>query len=309
MQATISALFVFPVKSLAGSRLDSATLTPTGLQWDRHWMIINAAGRFISQRQQPHMVLIKTRITATELILSARGKHDLKIPLRFSGNSQQPIAATIWKDQCSVVDEGQQASDWLSSALNSPTPVRLVRMADQQTRPQSQPQRLGRNTHTHFADVAPYVICNQQSLNALNQALCKQQQPPVTLWRFRPNIVIDGPHAFAEHRINSLQHKHYQLQHCYPCQRCIVTTIDTDTGTVHRQQQPFTTLATLNTLPDKPKAPAFGENAILTTGAQQTIRCGDRVRIAYYPESSTPLPESSTPLPESSTPMPESSTP
>ncbi|MBX2807651.1 MAG: MOSC N-terminal beta barrel domain-containing protein [Cellvibrionaceae bacterium] len=277
MQARITQLTVFPVKSLAGISLDSAILTYNGLQWDRHWMIINEAGRFISQRQYPKMVLIKTKITDTQLILCADAMDDLVIPLTFSGKAKQVIKATVWKDQCSVVDEGQQASGWLNRVLKCKTPVRLVRMAENKKRPQSKPELLGADTYTLFADAAPYLICNQLSLHTLNQQLRKHHQAPVSMLRFRPNIVIDGPAAFAEHQLHTLRHSRYQLQHCYPCQRCIIPTIDTHSGIAHPQQQPFKLLATLNTMPDNPKAPAFGENAILLDGNQQTIAIGDKL--------------------------------
>lgn len=301
MQAEISQLFIFPVKSLRGIAVDEAKLTPLGLQWDRHWMLIDENNQFISQRKYPSMVLIQTGIDKQCLILRKKGMDDLHIPLNtfnqeisnqkktfrtsIRASLKTTIKATIWKDQCDVIDEGEAASTWLHEALLMENEklkgkIRLVRMAPNAQRPQSKPELLGETTTTEFADAAPYLICNQSSLDQLNNQLITINEQAVTMERFRPNIVISGIDAFNEHDIDTLQHADYTLRHCYPCQRCVMTTIDIVRAQRHPQQQPFRLLTKMNTMPDNPKAPAFGENAILLRGENTRIRVGDNLSLA-----------------------------
>ena len=49
-QATVSQLWVYPVKSCAGVMVQEATLTDTGLLHDRCWMVVDAHGEMVSQR-------------------------------------------------------------------------------------------------------------------------------------------------------------------------------------------------------------------------------------------------------------------
>jgi uncharacterized protein YcbX len=278
MTISISQLYLYPVKSLRGMAVQEARLRPTGFQWDRHWMIIKPDGGFISQRQFPKMILIHTHLTEDALVLSKLGMNTLCIPLRYPPSPSEYFTAKIWKDNCQVIDEGEQASQWLTQAIGTPKPVRLVRMLEQYQRPQSKAHLLGKHTHTLFADAAPYLITNELSLHIINQALQDIAHQPVTMANFRPNIAITGLAAFYEHRIKSLfgQGKHhYRFQLCYPCQRCVVPTINTETGIRHPEQQPFHLLTQLNPMPDNPKAPAFGENAILSEGENSIIRVGD----------------------------------
>lgn len=276
MPIAISELFLFPVKSLRGIAVKEAILNDTGFRWDRHWMIVKSNGGFITQRQFPKMVLIHTTIDNEKLTLSTSGMPDCSISLKAPNNPLR-FTAKIWKDYCEVIDEGEDVGQWLTKALGAPKPLRLVRMANGYQRPQSKPQLLGEKTTTHFADAAPYLICNQQSLNALNLLLKSKKIVPITMEHFRPNIVIDGIDAFKEHTTHHLEHQNYQLTHCYPCQRCIVPTINIETGTPHPQQQPFSLISDLNSMPDNSKAPAFGENAILTNGRNHVIRIGDQL--------------------------------
>jgi len=280
MPITITQLFVFPVKSLRGIATQDATLGPTGFKWDRHWMIVKPDGGFITQRQFPQMVLIATKIKNEQLILSKEGMADFHLDLN-KRNNNPGFTGKVWKDYCEVVDEGEDASLWLTEAIGASISLRLVRMADGHQRPQSKPELLGETTTTEFADAAPYLICNQASLDALNQSMVKNDFSPVTMEHFRPNIVIEGLGAFDEHQIKTLENEQYHLKHCYPCQRCAVPTIDIIKGQRHPQQQPFSLISELNAMPENSKAPAFGENAILLKGKNQTIQVGDQLKGIY----------------------------
>ncbi|MFT7388963.1 MAG: hypothetical protein ACI8VC_002225 [Candidatus Endobugula sp.] len=57
-------------------------------------------------------------------------------------------------------------------------------------------------------------------------------------------------------------------------------TIDINTGTRHPKQRPFAIVSDINPIPDNPKAPAFDENAILTSGDGYLIRIGDEIIIS-----------------------------
>ena len=190
MSIKVKQLFIFPVKSLRGIPVTSAKLSRQGLRYDRYWMLVKANGQFVTQRQLPQMVLIYTQLTQESLVLQKSGMRDLVVPLDYWQDGLTPFTAKIWKDYCRVVDEGDKASRWLTSALGSETPLRLVRLLKNSQRPQSKPDLLGENTHTHFADAAPYLICNQASLESLNQTLVDNQFDPVTMEHFRPNPII-----------------------------------------------------------------------------------------------------------------------
>ena len=132
-----------------------------------------------------------------------------------------------------------------------------------------------RETTTDFADGAPMLLANEASLDRLNSVLESNSEQSVPMNRFRPNIVVKGLEPFAEHRLGTLSAPDYQLKLCFPCQRCIVTTINQDTAEKDPGGQPFKTLQKINPMPDGNKAPAFGENVILTHGHNESIAVGD----------------------------------
>src|SRR4051795_789549 len=80
----LTELNLYPIKSCAGIALREATLTAAGLMsehiYDREWMVVDAQGEFMTQRDYPKMALIAPRIKSETLELRAPGMLRLEIP-------------------------------------------------------------------------------------------------------------------------------------------------------------------------------------------------------------------------------------
>lgn len=274
--ASIEQLFVYPVKALRGSAVAQSEVRATGLAGDREWMIVRPDGRFVSQRELPRLATLDAAAIEGGLLrLDADGQEPLFVPHACPGGSE--FDSTVWDDRCVVIDAGAEATRWLGAALDPPWPCRLVRMRDGFVRHLKKQALLGQGTSTWFADAAPLLLVNLSSLAALNERLTANGRAPVGVERFRPNIVVRGPAAFAEHSIATLQAQPGSFRLCYPCERCVVITIDPCSGVRDRQtNEPFRTLAGLNTTPGRPGKPVFGVNAVWQ-GAPRILRTGERL--------------------------------
>jgi len=279
--ATVTGLFVYPVKAMRGIALNAARLTPQGLEHDRRFMVVRDNGRFVTQRDLPRLATIETRLEDNGVTLAAAGAGTVFVP--FGASDGEALTVRIWGQDCAAVDQGEVVARWLGEALESPEPLRLVAMAPGFVRPQGKPEELGEDTHTRFADAAPFLVTAQASLEALNAALEAAGRDAVPMDRFRPNVVLDGTAPFAEHGIARLAGPGYTLRFAHPCQRCLVTTIDQATGRRDPEREPYRLLARLNPMPGQPDAPAFGQNAVLQSGAGTTIRVGDALTIEGDP--------------------------
>ncbi len=81
VQATLDELWVYPVKSCGSIRMPHARLLATGLAWDRHWMVVDDRGEFLSQREWLGLALIRPELTPLALVLRAPGLPELALPL------------------------------------------------------------------------------------------------------------------------------------------------------------------------------------------------------------------------------------
>jgi uncharacterized protein YcbX len=277
VSAQITGLFVYPVKSMKGIPANRSVLTEAGLLHDRRWMVVNGDGRFVTQRNQPRLALVETRLESHGVVLSLDGHGSVAISFESAGGAR--VQTKVWKDSVEAVDEGSEIADWLTRALGAREPLRIVRMAPGFRRRLTQAERFGENTTTQFADTAPFLVANEASLEALNRDLESNGHKPVPMNRFRPNIVLRGPGPFSEHQTAALTGDGWRLAMVDHSKRCIVTTIDQETAERNPAHEPFQTLRRINPAPGPKGEPAFAQNATLEIGEGATIATGAEVSL------------------------------
>ncbi|GBQ88074.1 MOSC domain-containing protein [Asaia krungthepensis] len=259
----IAALYIHPVKSLHRIDVARMDLDPWGPRGDRRWLVITPDGRFMTQRQFPAMALILTRLDGEILTLSAARDPDLTLSVVPPAPDAPVRAVSVWKDHAIAArDAGDEAADWLSTQLD--TPCRLVHMAEPD---RARPTDFG---SVSFADGFPLLVTNTASLDDLNTRLGE----PVPMERFRPNIVIESETPWGEDDWTRLRIGTVELELVKPCSRCIVTTIDQETGVIPVPREP---LKTLTGFRFRPGGVMFGENAVIRRSG--SIALGDAVEI------------------------------
>ncbi|WP_322053414.1 MOSC domain-containing protein [Paraburkholderia bannensis] len=286
--AVIRGLFVYPVKSCGAIALDRAQLELQGLMWDRHWMVVDATGRFVSQREYAAMArIVPTFVDGGVQLAMAGLDAPLLLPFAPRGDEMR-VRATVWKDSFDALDEGDEAARWFTRALG--VPVRLVRFAQDVTRLASKKWTLDEDAPTEFADGYPILVTSESSLADLNARLAAKGASPVPMSRFRPNIVVgDAGEAFDEDFIDTLSiegdagHDDVVLRFVKPCARCPITTIDQQTGE-HDAQWPTEPLDTLQTFRVDARVDGgltFGQNAIVVSGAGRRLAVGAQAQWEY----------------------------
>jgi uncharacterized protein len=268
----LTAIFTYPIKSCAPLSHSQIDLDSYGPLWDRHWMIVDEDGEFLTQREVPTMALIQPAFEESCLRLSAPGMPEMYLPLQFSQLSAAPArSVTVWKDSCEAADEDEEIATWLSAYLH--LKVRLVRIGSDFRRPVDD-RYAPQPAETRFTDGFPLLVVSEASLDDLNSRLVERGAEPVPMGRFRPNLVVTGCAAFAEDTWRTIQIGSVTLDIVKPCARCVMTTVDPKTGTIPDAAEP---LATLNTFRKRNGKVMFAQNAIhrapgaLAVGAQVNV--------------------------------------
>ncbi|MFM7332118.1 MAG: MOSC domain-containing protein [Brachymonas sp.] len=245
LHASISRLFVYPIKSCAGVELQESLLIETGLEFDRAWMVVDATGEFLSQRELPRMALIQPQLKQFEMVVRAPGMLALHIALDAV---EQPCKVRVWDDECAAYDMGDTAAQWFTDFLEQDRPVgvpamnlRLVRFDPEHKRLSNTKWTKGLQARNQFSDGYPLLVISEASLNELNARLTSKGQSPVTIERFRPNVVLSGLEAHDEDRTTQLrimppqsgdtEQSEIVLGLVKPCPRCPIPNIDPQTAT------------------------------------------------------------------------------
>ncbi|WP_136413293.1 MOSC N-terminal beta barrel domain-containing protein [Herbaspirillum sp. ST 5-3] len=278
--AILTELNLYPIKSCAGVALREATLTSAGLMsehiYDREWMVMDAHGEFMTQRNHPRMALITPRIKTDTLELRAPGMLRLEIPLGLPDpEDEKTIDVTVWDDHVTAYDCDETTAAWFSNFLG--TSCRLVRFHANAKRFASTKWTDGVEAPTLFSDGFPMLVISEASLADLNGKLLAQGRAALPMNRFRPSIVVSDIAAFEEDYAESFSIGEAKLKPVKPCPRCPIPSIDQSTGEFG--PDPLDILRGYRANARIDGGIAFGMNTILLEGEGQVLRVGQEVKV------------------------------
>ncbi|GAA2678493.1 MOSC domain-containing protein [Actinoplanes palleronii] len=266
----IAALHTYPVKGCHRLDHDEAGVEPWGLTGDRRWMMVDAGGVGVTQRDTPLLTQLTVRPRPGGLRLSAPGLPELDLDEPAGGPK---VAVRVFRNKPEVPARHADAgSAWCSEFLGRD--VRLAWQADPTGR--TIPEAAQPGDRVSLADGYPVLLANTASLDAVNGWLVEAGDEPVPMHRFRPNLVVDGAPAWAEDGWlgRRLRIGEVTFRVSKACPRCRVTTIDQETGETGRQ--PLTVLGQHRRIDG---GLMFAVNLVpeLSAGDTGVLRVGDSV--------------------------------
>lgn len=262
----IASLHVYPVKSCGGVSAPAFELADHGLAHDREWMIVDATGKFVTQREEPRLALIRTAIAGRSLRLDAPGAKQLRVALTHAG---ERVEVNVWRSHCAAFDAGDGAADWLRAVLGRN--LRLVRF--DRARPRLSDREFTGDiaAPNTFTDGYPFMVLSRASIDDLNARVGRT----FGVERFRPNLVLDGIEAYAEDGLHELEAGEVTLRLVKRCTRCAIVTTDQATGQ-RDGDEPLRTLRGYRHDREL-RGVVFGVNAIIVRGEGKTLRAGQEV--------------------------------
>lgn len=274
----VSEIYVYPIKSCQGVKLNQAKAMHKGFVWDREMMLVTKSGKFITQRQYPLLAKVRVKIIDETIVLSVEDKSIAPLTLPPTADGEE-IEVEIWGDRTRAIDLGDEAANWFRRVLNlGERECRLVRQSFHDVRPVERKHLIRGDEQVSLADSYPYLLTATASLEELNQRIVEVYQQPkqaVPMNRFRPNIVLSTQKPFIEDSWKLIQIGEVKFDVIKPCSRCIITTIDQQEGEKNQLKEPLRTLGSFRQFSEQ--GVMFGEYMIpCNTGI---VRIGDRLKV------------------------------
>lgn len=261
----LESIYIYPIKSIAGISIEKAVVEERGLQYDRRWMLIDENNQMITLRKFHDMALVRMEIEDEHMVLrqSVEVSGTIKIPLQI--HVGKSLEASVWNDQVKLVWPQLTADQWFSDLLK--TDCRLVYMPDDSPR-QVDPKYVSKSMNTSLSDGYPFLLANTTSLKDVSQ---KSGIKP-EMERFRPNLVVETQEPFEEDAWKSIVIGNISFRLVKPCARCIMVTIDQNTGKAGKE--PLKSMSAYRKVNNKI---LFGQNAIAETYGN--ISVGEELKI------------------------------
>jgi uncharacterized protein YcbX len=249
----IQSLHIYPLKSGRVIDLQHSRIGPRGLEHDRAWMLVTAAGRFVTQRSHRTLALLCATPDDSGITLEhpRAGSVRIERPGLMATSPADLRQVMVWKREIGAIDAGEAAAEFASAVLGEPA-------------------RIVAGESDHFADGYPLLVCTQASLDDLNRRLPEA----LPMSRFRPNIVLSGASPWQEDHIRQLRIGGLRLKLLKACTRCVMTGIDQVTG--EKGLSPLPILREFR-FDENVGGVTFGWNARLEGSVGGVLRVGDLV--------------------------------
>jgi len=268
---SIASLHVYPIKSCGGVALTDVLVIETGFEFDRAWMVVDANGSFVTQRELPRMALIQPTLKTSEMVLRAPGMLALHVAL---DRVEAAVRVKVWDDEVAAYDMGDLCAQWFSDFLGRP--LRLVRFDPEQKRLSDHRWTGALDAENGFADGFPILVASTAGLAEFNRRLLEHGESAVTIARFRPNLVLDGLDAHGEDALDEIvfatDDGPVRLKLVKPCARCPIPDVDPATGEPGHAVGDV--LASYRADARMKGALTFGMNAVIVEGIERSLRTG-----------------------------------
>ncbi len=273
---TVKALWRYPVKSMAGSKLDEAVIAEGGILGDRAYAVIDGTSGRVGSAKTPKKWAALMALAADFVTPPAAGA-----PL--------PPVCIVWPDGTEAASDGGDADARLSDTLGRPVTLtterpetvsleRLDPLAEEETIVDiGELMMAGR-----FSDYAALHLITTATMARL-AALSPESK--FTARRFRPNVTIatpDGETGFVENDWVGRElaiGEAVRLRISDPTPRCSIPTLAQED--LAKDPQVLRTIVEHNRLPvpllDGESLPCAGVYAFVIQGG--TVKRGDAVRV------------------------------
>jgi uncharacterized protein len=261
---TLTEINIYPIKSLGGISLKKSRIEERGLALDRRWMLVDKENKFITQRTNALLSLLKVNLHDNGIEIN--NKEHGTVTFEFGQTIPKTKKVVVWDSVVDALEVSQKVNEYLSSFLNAE--IRLVFMPDDSKR-LVDTNYAKSGEIVSFADAFPCLLIGNASLTDLNGKL----EVPLPMNRFRPNLVVNTSVPFDEDIWSEFSIGSANFAGVKRCARCVVTTIDQATG--KKGAEPLKTLSSYRNFNNKV---LFGQNVLYKGGSAQ-ISLGDEVRI------------------------------
>ncbi|KAJ3392235.1 hypothetical protein HDU92_008588 [Lobulomyces angularis] len=291
---TLASIELFPIKSCGSLKVTKWTVNDSGLQFDRHWMLVNENGQALTQKLYPKMCLIRPiSITVDQNIVVLTVKLNNKL-LVIQDSTENKVENEVLDDinvrycgkrtTAKAYSDGDLAKEFseflgircfLVKNSSDDLPHRSTGISETEF------QHLSLKEKSSFSNESQFLFINLSSVLKINE-MCESES--ISYTRFRGNLLIDGrdnllpPFDEDNWKIGTKIQIGSQIFFCKgSCDRCQMVCVDQSTGL--KSKEPFSTLAKYRRVDGKIKFGHHLQHSMNLSAKPYIVNAGDKFQI------------------------------
>lgn len=222
MNKHVSEIWIYPIKSLPGIKLNESQVNFSGLQYDREWMLINTEGKFLTARE--NSTLLKFSIildiqTKNLQITDPSGKNSITFPV--IPDEGKLLDAEIWGQAIKVIHPYPVVSEFFSENLGQKVLAVYAGKNSERLIDSAQNTKFRIN----LSDGFPFLVLGDASIRQLSE----KYHEAIDIRRFRPNIVFKDGVAFEEDDWSVVKIGNTSFYCERKCARCVMVSYHPET--------------------------------------------------------------------------------
>lgn len=221
-------------------------ISPTGLAYDREWMIINqSTGSALSQKRYTKMACIGAQVDLTrgKLLITIPHCQTFELSLKPPEDAQELLNSRVCAEKVQTI---RHSTDALDAALSKWIGISCTlhrSLASCSTRHSHLNGTSSDRIPIALSNESPFLVVNQSSVDRLS----KLSGQLISASAFRSNFVVRqatltaSPAAFVEDDWETLRIGNQAFQVLSYCRRCQMINVDQKTG--HKLTEPYNVLS------------------------------------------------------------------
>lgn len=227
-------LYIYPVKSIGGIKINTLKINERGLEFDRYWMLVDENHQMLSQRDYPELNLLKIFEEHNSFKIIDPSEPQNSINISKNRSIVKYIEASIWDQKVQSDLADQTVSAWFSRYLKSS----VYLLANPIRKKNKIFYEKNHELLLNFQDGYPIHLINLKSVADLSKRCNSNIEPE----RFRANIYIDLPEPYYEDHLRYIQINGIPFEFLKPCERCIMINLKSQSSLFTKE--PLYTLST-----------------------------------------------------------------
>lgn len=233
-------IWIYPIKSCSGIKVNKCLIDARGLQNDRKWMLANYMGKAITQKDATSLCYVKCQISNNVLKVHCEGFDEISI--NDENLNTEASIGRVRGDKISTEKYQEQVNNWFSNVLNVPN-VCLMKQNDSDKRISKKEL----SSLLSFTNEAQFLLIGSASLDILFKKMMASNSFSFNVKelsiRFRANFLVHTNIPFEEETWSEIKIGKEAFKKVGLCNRCKMICFDQETGIASKE--PLLTLMNL----------------------------------------------------------------